>query len=72
MRGRDARMRTRKVQLVVGIFHLQAAGVVGLLGPLLLGIPRIKRQEREVLSIEARRRDLADIFDGNRELGFDQ
>jgi purine-cytosine permease-like protein len=53
----------------LGLF---AAGVVGLLGPLLLGIPRIKRQEREVLSIEARRRDLADIFDGNRELGFDQ
>lgn len=53
----------------LGLF---AAGLIGLLGPLLLGIPRIKRQEREVLSIEARRRDLADIFDGNRELGFDQ
>ena len=29
VRGRDARMCTRKVQLVVGIFHLQAADIVG-------------------------------------------
>ena len=53
----------------LGLF---ASGVLGLVGPLVTGIPRIKQQEREVLSIEARRRDLADIFDGNRELGFDQ
>lgn len=30
--------------------------------PVLLGIPRIKRQEAEVLAIEARRDDLKDIF----------
>ena len=30
LRGRDARMCTWKVQLVVGVFHLQAAGIVGL------------------------------------------
>ena len=30
--------------------------------PVLFGIPRIKRQEAEVLAIEARRDDLKDIF----------
>lgn len=53
----------------LGVF---IAGVVGLLGPLLFGYRRIQRQEAEVLATEARRRDLADIFDGNRELGFEE
>jgi hypothetical protein len=35
---------------------------VGLLLPVAMGIPRIKRQEREVLAIEARRNDLKDVF----------
>jgi hypothetical protein len=30
--------------------------------PVAFGIPRIKRQESEVLAIEARRDDLKDIF----------
>jgi hypothetical protein len=34
----------------------------GLLLPVALGIPRIKRQEREVLAIEARRNDLRDVL----------
>lgn len=52
----------------LGLF---VAGFIGLLFPLLFGYRRIKGQEKEVLAIEARRKDLADIFDGNRELGFD-
>lgn len=52
----------------LGLF---VAGFVGLLFPLIIGVRRIKAQEREVLAIEARRKDLADIFDGNRELGFE-
>ena len=51
---------------------LVLAGLIGMVGPLCFGLPRIKRQEREVLEIEARRRDLADILDGNKELGFDE
>lgn len=35
---------------------------IGTLLPVLFGIPRIKRQESEVLAIEARRDDLKDIF----------
>jgi hypothetical protein len=40
---------------------LMAFGI-GLLAPIAAGIPRIKRQEAEVLAIEARRDDLKDIF----------
>jgi purine-cytosine permease-like protein len=40
---------------------LMAFGV-GLVAPIAAGIPRIKRQEAEVLAIEARRDDLKDIF----------
>ncbi|MFM6939299.1 MAG: hypothetical protein ACKOUD_01570, partial [Rhodoluna sp.] len=36
---------------------------MGLLLPLLAGIPRIKRQEAEVLLIEARRNDLKDVLE---------
>ncbi|MFM5968107.1 MAG: hypothetical protein ACKOQ8_03590, partial [Micrococcales bacterium] len=57
--------------LLTANFGLLVAGAVGLLFPLLFGVRRIRVQEREVLATEARRRDLADIFDGNRELGFD-
>ena len=53
----------------LGLF---VAGVVGLCAPLLFGLPRIKEQEREVLQTESRRGALADIFDANRELGFDE
>ena len=50
---------------------LLVAGLIGFAFPILFGRKRIREQEREVLATEARRRDLADIFDGNRELGFD-
>jgi purine-cytosine permease-like protein len=43
-------------------FAIVVALAIGLLLPALLGIPRIKRQEAEVLSLEARRNDLKDIF----------
>lgn len=48
-------------------WQLSSAGVIialaiGLLLPVIFGIPRIKRQEAEVLAIEARRDDLKDIF----------
>jgi hypothetical protein len=56
------------LQANLGLF---VAGLVGLIFPLAFGRKRIREQEREVLATEARRRDLADIFDGNRELGFD-
>lgn len=35
---------------------------IGMIAPVAFGIPRIKRQESEVLAIEARRDDLKDIF----------
>ena len=38
------------------------AFAIGSLLPVLAGIPRIKRQEAEVLAIEARRDDLKEIF----------
>jgi purine-cytosine permease-like protein len=38
------------------------AFAIGLLLPVTAGIPRIKRQEREVLLIEARRNDLKDVM----------
>lgn len=56
------------LQANLGLF---VAGLIGLVFPLAFGRKRIREQEREVLATEARRRDLADIFDGNRELGFD-
>jgi hypothetical protein len=48
-------------------WQLSSAGVIialaiGLLLPVIFGIPRIKHQETEVLAIEARRDDLKDIF----------
>lgn len=43
-------------------FGIVVSLAIGLLLPALLGIPRIKRQEAEVLSLEARRNDLKDIF----------
>ena len=43
-------------------FGVVIAFAIGLLLPVALGIPRIKRQEAEVLSIEARKNDLKDIF----------
>jgi nucleobase:cation symporter-1, NCS1 family len=43
-------------------FGVIIAFAVGLLLPVAFGIPRIKRQEREVLLIEARRNDLKDIL----------
>jgi hypothetical protein len=43
-------------------FGVVIAFAIGLLLPVALGIPRIKKQEAEVLSIEARRNDLKDIF----------
>jgi purine-cytosine permease-like protein len=50
-----------------GFWQASSFGVVisfaiGLLLPVALGIPRIKKQEAEVLSIEARKNDLKDIF----------
>ncbi len=43
-------------------FAVVVAFAAGLLMPALLGVPRIKKQEAEVLSLEARRNDLRDIF----------
>lgn len=43
-------------------FGILIAFAIALLSPILFGIPRIKRQELEVLAIEARRDDLKDIF----------
>lgn len=43
-------------------FGIIIAFAFGSLTPLAAGIPRIKRQESEVLAIEARRDDLKDIF----------
>lgn len=43
-------------------FGVVIAFAIGLLLPVAAGIPRIKRQEREVLSIEARRNDLRDVL----------
>ncbi len=43
-------------------FGVVISFAVGLLLPVAFGIPRIKRQEREVLLIEARRNDLKDIL----------
>lgn len=43
-------------------FGVVIAFAIGLLLPVALGIPRIKKQEAEVLSIEARKNDLKDIF----------
>lgn len=46
----------------VSYFGVVIAFAIGLLLPVSLGIPRIKKQEAEVLSIEARKNDLKDIF----------
>ena len=43
-------------------FGLIIAFAFGSLVPVVAGIPRIKRQEAEVLAIESRRDDLKDIF----------
>ena len=43
-------------------FGVVIAFAVGLLLPVSAGIPRIKRQEAEVLAIEARRNDLKDVL----------
>ncbi len=43
-------------------FGVVISFAIGLLLPVVAGIPRIKKQEAEVLSIEARRNDLKDIF----------
>lgn len=43
-------------------FGVVIAFAIGLLLPVVAGIPRIKKQEQEVLSIEARKNDLKDIF----------
>jgi nucleobase:cation symporter-1, NCS1 family len=43
-------------------FGILVTFAIGLLLPVVLGIPRIKKQEAEVLSLEARRNDLKDIF----------
>jgi purine-cytosine permease-like protein len=43
-------------------FGVVISFAIGLLLPVALGIPRIKKQEAEVLAIEARRHDLKDIF----------
>jgi hypothetical protein len=43
-------------------FGIVIAFAFASLVPVALGIPRIKRQESEVLAIEARRDDLKDIF----------
>lgn len=52
----------------VDFWQSSSAGIVialaiGLLLPVIFGIPRIKRQEAEVLAIESRRDDLKNIFD---------
>ena len=39
-----------------------AAFAIGVLFPLCFGVPRIKRQEAEVLSIESRRYELRDVL----------
>ena len=44
------------------VFHHLAKFAVGLLLPVFFGIPRVKRQEQEVLAIEARRNDLRDVL----------
>ena len=43
-------------------FGVVIAFAIGLLLPVVAGIPRIKRQEQEVLAIEARRNDLRDVL----------
>ena len=43
-------------------FGVIIAFAFGTLLPVAFGIPRIKRQESEVLAIEARRNDLKDVF----------
>jgi hypothetical protein len=43
-------------------FGVVISFAIGLLLPVLGGIPRIKQQEREVLLIEARRNDLKDVL----------
>ena len=43
-------------------FGVVIAFATGLLLPVAAGIPRIKRQEKEVLAIEARRNDLKDVL----------
>jgi hypothetical protein len=43
-------------------FGIVITFALGLLLPVASGIPRIKRQEREVLAIEARRNDLRDVL----------
>jgi purine-cytosine permease-like protein len=43
-------------------FGVVIAFAIGLLLPVAVGIPRIKRQEQEVLAIEARRNDLRDVL----------
>lgn len=43
-------------------FGIVIAFAIGLLVPVAIGIPRIKRQEAEVLTIEARRNDLKDVL----------
>jgi nucleobase:cation symporter-1, NCS1 family len=43
-------------------FGVVIAFAIGLLLPVAAGIPRIKRQEAEVLAIEARRNDLRDVL----------
>jgi purine-cytosine permease-like protein len=43
-------------------FGVVIAFAIGLLLPVASGIPRIKRQEQEVLAIEARRNDLRDVL----------
>jgi hypothetical protein len=43
-------------------FGVAIAFAIGLLLPVAVGIPRIKRQEAEVLAIEARRNDLRDVL----------
>jgi purine-cytosine permease-like protein len=47
---------------VASSFGVVIAFSIGLLLPVVAGIPRIKKQESEVLSIEARKNDLKDIF----------
>jgi uncharacterized membrane protein len=46
----------------VSNFGIVIAFAVGLLLPVAVGIPRIKKQEAEVLQIEARRNDLRDVL----------
>lgn len=64
-------LRIEPAGLLSANFGLFVSGALGFAFPLLFGLRRIRNQEREVLATEARRRDLAGIFDGNRELGFD-